>query len=296
MANIDVSIILINYNTEEFTRKCIESLYLYNQGFRFEIILIDNASETFDQAGLIALFPDVIIHRNEVNVGFAKANIQGINLSSGEYLLLLNNDTILTEDTILKCLNVLKSNPDIGAISPKILYPSGQVQHIVNAFPSIVNEGLELLRITKLMSPNQLARRYKGRYFDYNASGFVPWIWATFFMIPRRVLSKLPEGKLYDSFFMYYEDVMWCYQIQQAGFQIFYCADSSIIHYLSKSFGNNQYRKSIISLENEKIYLKKTRGRIYATFIFLVRGLLLISQRSSDLRRLGIQYLKRTIG
>ena len=223
----DVSIVIINYNTSAYTLKCIESIYRHSEGFNFEIVLIDNGSVNFDSATLAGQFPHVKIIENPVNLGFSKACNQGIASTTGEYVLLLNNDTELRENSILTCLDFLRSHAGIGVVSPAIIYPDGTSQRVVNAFPSILNELIELFRFTKILSKKFLAKRLSGRYFDYRTSRTADWVWGTFFMFKRELLDRLPAKKLNDAFFLYYEDVIWCYEFKEVGLPAYFLSTTN---------------------------------------------------------------------
>ena len=292
---VDLSIILVNYNTINYTLPCIESIYKHSKGFSFEIILIDNASEVFCPEDILRSFPEVKIIANIKNLGFSKANNQGIKVSKGEYILLLNNDTELVSNSIKICRDLLRSNKQLGAVSPRLIYPNGTPQHCVNAFPSIRNELWELLRFTKLMSGRQLSKKYKGRHYNYNESGEVPWVWATFFLFPKSVLSSFPESKLPDEYFMYYEDVHWCYRFRQAGYGVYYFSDTHVVHHLSQSSATIASTKHDMIMENEWQFMITNRGSLYAFLYFLTKGLVLVSQRHGHLRQLGFKYLKIAI-
>jgi GT2 family glycosyltransferase len=290
---VDVSIILINFNTLSFTLQCIESIYQHSSGFAFEIIIIDNASTGFSNNDITDKFSNVIVKVNDQNLGFAKANNQGIRLAKGEFILLLNNDAQLIENSIKHCLDILQKNSKIGVVSPKLIYPDEKLQHSVHAFPSITNELLDLFRITKFLSQKKLAKRYLGRYHNYEQSGVVPWVWATFFLFPKKILQQLPSGQLYEEFFMYYEDVYWSFQFRSLGLDIYYTADTSIVHYLSQSLGTTSIQKYDLIMENEWIFLKMYKGSMYTFFFFIIKAFVHYSQRSAHLRKLGSKYLRK---
>ena len=115
---MDVSIIIINYNTFSLTCKCIESLYKYNNGFSYEIILVDNASSECDAKIFSEKFPNINLVISEKNLGFAGGNNLGIKHATGNFILLLNSDTELIENSIFSCINYMKENKKIGVLSP----------------------------------------------------------------------------------------------------------------------------------------------------------------------------------
>ena len=135
----------------------------------------------------------------------------------------------------------------------------------------------------------------RGRFFDHQTDQYVDWIWATFFMFPRNVLKAFSNKRLPDDFFMYYEDVLWCYRIKNSGYKIFYYSQTKVIHHLSKSLEKTDSPKTQLILNNEWTFLKREKGILYAYFFFLLRGLVFLSQRELHLRTLGKKYFHQII-
>jgi hypothetical protein len=289
---MDVSIIIINYNTLEYTLSCLTSIYKYSSSFSFEIILIDNASSYFHEELIRSRFNQVKVIANKINVGFSKAVNQGIQQSSGEYILLMNNDILLIENSIFFCLEFLKSNQQYGFLSPKITYPDGKIQPVANSFPSIKIELLQLFRLTKILPGHYLSKALLGKYFDHQISRQVDWVWGTFLLFPRKLLREFDNHLLPDYFFLYYEDVLWCYMAFKKGYRTYYLADTSVIHHMSKSLSENSELKNNRIMKNEKIFMIREKGAFYAAIYFIIKGLVYLSQKQKHLRKLGIKYLR----
>jgi GT2 family glycosyltransferase len=287
---MEVSIIIINYNSSDYTLKCLESIYRYSASFSFEIILIDNASVNFDRNRVMAKYPDIRIMMNNENVGFSKAVNQGIAHALGEYILLLNNDTELIENSIFTCLEFSKSNKKFGFISPKIIYEDGEIQPVANSFPSIKTELLKLFRVTKILPAKYLSKKFSGEYFDHQSSREVDWVWGTFLFFHKQLLMGFPGKALPDYFFLYFEDVLWCYMANKSGFPAYYLAETSVVHHLSKSLGKNPDIKNEWILKNEKTFMIREKGSLYAMAYFMVKGLVYVSQKQKELRKLGLKY------
>jgi GT2 family glycosyltransferase len=226
-----VSVIIINYNTFEFTCKCIESVMLFTKKVDYEIILVDNKSTECNPDAFVQRFPNVILVKNEHNGGFAKGNNEGILYSKGDYILLLNSDTYLLEDSISRSAEVLAQNNEIGVIGTKMIYPDKNIQHTARKFRSISWELLDLFRfIPLLMTYNTRARLMLGKYFKADFNVNCDWLNGAFFMFPAMVLKLLPGNKLDERFFMYGEDQLWCYQIKQLGLKCFFLSETTIVH------------------------------------------------------------------
>ena len=236
---MDVSIILLNYNTFELSCACLNSLIEKTRNINYEIILVDNASTECNPEKFKETFPSIILVKNEINVGFAKGNNLGIKHAKGEYIVLLNSDTELTENSISICYNELIKQDNIGAATCRLVGSNGALQHNCQSFPSATKKILEILRIHKLFSKKLQSDYLQGFYWNYNKQGFPDWIWGTFFMFKKSDLKMLPEGKLNDDFFMYIEDMKWSFDFRKIGLRMFYTPETTIIHHSGGSAGKS---------------------------------------------------------
>ena len=250
---MNVSIVIINYNTSALTIKCIESLYQYNNGFEYEIILVDNASVECDANLFKEKFPDIKLIKSKENLGFAGGNNLGIEHTIGEYILLLNSDTELIENSIKTSLDFYKSQNNIGALSCKLIFPDGKYQSVAQRFPSIKYKLIELFRVQKFMSKENAGKLLLGAFFDHNVTVEVDWVWGAFFMFKKSLLNKLPNNKLNDEYFMYWEDVQWCYDFVQLGYKNYYLATTKVIHKMGGSSG----KKNELMDKNGKLFMQK---------------------------------------
>lgn len=289
---MELSIIIINYNTFDLTTKCIESVFRHTRGIAFEVILVDNASVECDASLFKERFPSIILIKSETNVGFARGNNLGLQQATGKYILLLNSDIELIENSIKICLDYLKANDKIGVISPMLIYPDGKIQKIANRFPSVSYECIELFRLHKFLLPRNYLLGY---YFDHKSNKEADWVWGAFFLTSRANIDKFPGHKLPDKYFMYFEDVVWCYAIKKMGFKVQYIADTKAVHYLSAS---SQPSKDLNWKKNEKICANEIdfwvteKGKAYGVLLFLLRALKFFSLRTRKDVQLAKFYLK----
>lgn len=232
-----VSIVIVNYKTKQLTTNCIDSIIKYCKYPYFEIILVENGTGEFSEEtvskwnGLVRL---VVLDKN---LGFSGGNNKGIEKASGDYILLLNSDTYLIEDAISPIIAYLQRNKKIGVVSAQLIYPDGRIQSVAQRFPSVRYKLIELLRIQKLMSPIRAGRLLLGSFFDHQKSLKVDWVWGAYFMFPRKILQRLPNQQLDESYFMYYEDMQWCMDITKMGYEIHFCADAKVVHLHGGSSG-----------------------------------------------------------
>lgn len=252
-----VSIIIVNYNTFKLTCNCIKSIIDYTNQVNYEIILVDNASTEIQENSFDEIFAGkLLVLKSDKNLGFAGGNNLGIQSAKGEYILLLNSDTELIEDSISKTYFYAKQINKLGAITCKLLNPDRKsFQNAARPFYSVKQHFIKSFGLESLFS--KTFKKINQKY-NLNFSFASDWIWGTFFMFPFKNLTKV-GGKLSETFFMYSEDVEWCYLFAKAGLQNYYFADTAIVHYMGKSSNplarNNAIRKSHLT------FIKKYRGR-----------------------------------
>ncbi len=232
---MDLSIIIVNYKTLELTSNCIDSIIKSNlKNIDYEIILIDNASNDGSIEKIEAQFPSLKVIKNVDNLGFSKANNQGIRASSGETLLLLNSDTIVDFNTLRESLAFLKKRKNVGALGCKVLLPSGKLDPACKrSFPTPLNGIYHQLRLDDAFPDSQRFGAYNLTYVDENKTCVVDCIMGAFMMVPRQVIETV--GLLDEDFFMYGEDIDWCYRIKEAGYQIIYYPEVRIFHHKKAS-------------------------------------------------------------
>lgn len=253
-----VSIVIINYNTYDLTRKCLESIYQCVKGVSFEVILVDNASSECDPAVFKDAFPDLKLIRSEINLGFAKGNNLGIQHASGEYVLLLNSDTELIEDSVSLSLSYADRLNDLGALSCKLIHPDGRHQSVAQRFPSVRYLLFERFRINKLLPSQKVGRILLGAFFKHDENVTVDWVWGAFFLFKRDSLKLLENGQLNDAYFMYFEDMQWCLDFKRIGLKNYYFAETSVIHKMGGSSAN----KEELMRHNERQFYTKNYSKL----------------------------------
>ena len=276
---MDVSIIIINYNTFGLTSSCINSIIEHTQGCTYEIILVDNASVECSADLFLQKFPKVKLIKSPKNLGFTGGNNLGIEIATGDYLLLLNSDVVLTEDSISSCLKILKNNDTIGIISCMLKYPNGSIQRQCQRFPSIMLTTIELLRIHKLIPQPTRGKLMGNGFSDHLESTYSDSVWGTFFMFPNKILEKLEHKKLPGDYFMYAEDMLWCYIIKKMGYTVYYNANTSVIHYSGASASTSVLK---FKHQNEYSFILKYYGLFYARVLVLLRYILYATNGNKD--------------
>lgn len=265
-----VSIIIVHYNTFDLTYACVASCHTFIQS-DFEIILVDNGSSEKSLDELLNKFPDTKYIDADGNIGFSKGNNLGIQKAQGEYILLLNSDCELTEDSITKSVNCLSSHPEVGVLTCALTFADGTRQNNYQSFPSIAGDWLEGFRLFKLMNKNKFASSYENRLLDPTKDHYCNWVWGAFFLFRKSDLDQLKKKQLSDRFFMYGEDMEWCWQFAEIGKRCYYFSGTTAIHHMGQSsFGsNNKKWKTIIG--NEIKTVRHFKGRFYTFFFRIMR-------------------------
>ncbi|MFD2246069.1 glycosyltransferase family 2 protein [Pontibacter ruber] len=272
---VDVSVIILNYNTFDLTCECIASIYEFTEGVSFEILVVDNASTECSPELFKRAFPEIILIASKTNLGFAGGNNLGIQHATDRTILLLNSDTRLLNNAIFLAYSRLLQSDKVAAVTGKLVYPTGEVQLVAQQFPSVKLLMLEILRLYHLIPREKRGKVFASNYFDYKTELEPDWIWATFFFIRREVIERLPQQKLPEDFFMYEEDKLWCYRIRQLGYRVLYSPEPLILHHMS---GSNKAFADILTnnrhiLINELKFISMTKSRLYARTYFILKAI-----------------------
>lgn len=273
---MDLSIVIINYNAEAVTRNCIESIINHTHNIDYEIILVDNASKEFNSASFEILGNRIKIIKSKENIGFAGGNNLGILSATGQYVLLLNNDTLLKDNCIEKAFGCLKNSTSPYVLTIKLVFPDGKHQCSVQRFPRIDLKFLELFRLQKLFSRKKAGKLLLGYFFDYSSNIEVDWAWGAFLLIPRKLIDEL-GGRLDQSYFMYYEDIQWALDFRKVGYKIYFYSEAEIIHLLGTSKGQNEKWRN----ESRLLFYKRNYNWISRKLISLLDMFLSIGLKKS---------------
>jgi len=225
---LDLSIIIISYNTRALLNNCIKSIYNTTKALNYEIIVVDNASSDGSPKMIEAEFREIKLKKNKENLGFAVANNQAMKIARGRYFLLLNSDTIVKKGTIEKLISFMNEHPNAAAAGPKVLNFDGTLQSKGFYFPSIFISIIELLKLHRLI-PNNIKRLLLPRfYWHENKLKKVDWLSGCCLMMSREVVAVI--GVLSGDFFMYGEDLEWCHRAKANGFDVWYVPTSQVKH------------------------------------------------------------------
>lgn len=246
---MDLSIIILNFNTKEITEKCVSSVFRYKPGVTFEVIVVDNGSSDGSDIFLEKLSKrknrEFILIKNKDNVGFSRGNNIGIKKASGEYILLLNSDTEVSLGAIDNLYNFAKERLDVGVVGARLLNSDGSVQPSVFKFPTLMRTIIHYWFGKKVLDKYAPAGE--------NATLVEALVGACFLITPI-ALKKV--GLLNEAYFMYFEDLEYCRRVRRIGLMIYYLPSARVFHLHGQSGKNlvgldDQWRRLIPS---SKIY------------------------------------------
>ncbi|MFA5032822.1 MAG: glycosyltransferase family 2 protein [bacterium] len=265
---MELSIIILNYNGKHWLKDCLDSILKNTTNTNFEILLVDNASTDGSIEYVEKEFPSVKIIKNKTNVGFTRGNNIGIKEAVGEYICILNNDTIILSDAIENLLGFVKLHPLKVLAAGKLLGFDGKFQTNYTKYPEFLQEYLNFT-IFKLKAPNFLIRKKaciskeNGKYIDKICK--VDVVTGTFFIIKREDMLKL--GGFDENIFIFYEDADLCFRFRKNGGHIFYYPDAVIKHYMGGYYKSHKLDAIEKSYQSILYYFRKHYGRGYC-FLF----------------------------
>jgi O-antigen biosynthesis protein len=231
---VKLSVIIVNYNVKHFVEQCLYSVYKAAKNSELEVIVVDNNSVDGSLVLLQEKFPGVKLICNKKNTGFSVANNQGIRISKGEYVLLLNPDTVVQEDTFEKVIGFMDAHPEAGGLGVKMVDGKGKfLPESKRGLPTPSVAFYKIFGLAKLFPQSKKFGHYHLSYLDKDQVNEVDVLSGAFMLLRRSVLDKI--GLLDETFFMYGEDIDLSYRIQLGGYKNFYYPETCIIHYKGES-------------------------------------------------------------
>ena len=265
-----LSVVIVNYNVEYFLEQCLYSVRRAMQGIEGEVFVVDNNSVDGSLKMLAQKFPEVKVIANKDNVGFAKANNQAIRISTGEYVLLLNPDTVVEDDTFSKCIAFMDSHPDAGGLGVKMVDGKGQfLPESKRGLPTAKTAFYKMFGLTKLFPHSKRFARYYMGHLSNDEVNEVEILAGAYMLMRKETLDKV--GLLDETFFMYGEDIDLSYRITQGGYKNYYFPETRIIHYKGESTKKTSVNYVFVFYRAMEIFAKKHFGNTWAkSFSFLI--------------------------
>lgn len=231
---MDLTVVIVNYNVQYFLDQCLKSVFRSGNTLEMEVIVVDNNSVDGSQEMIREKYPRVILIANQENSGFSKANNQAIRIAKGRYVLLLNPDTVVEDDTLTKVVRFMDKHPDAGGLGVKMLDGQGQfLPESKRGLPTPDVAFFKIFGLAKLFPKSRTFGKYHLGYLDPEQTHEVEVLSGAFMLLRKEALEK--TGYLDEDFFMYGEDIDLSYRITQAGYKNYYFPETRIIHYKGES-------------------------------------------------------------
>ncbi len=272
---MDLSIIIVTYQSEKVIKNCLNSIYQNTQGLNFEVILLDNNSQDQTVAVIKNEFPQVKLVETGENLGFAKAVNRGIKMSQGKAVLLMNPDMVVVGDAITDSLKYLNLDNEAGILGCKFVYPDNRLQPSFGNYPTLKTELLFSTFLYKIFPYGKIIPSHKLKQKKYSYPRIVDWVSGGFMLIKKAVMQSI--GMLDENMFMYVEDVDFCKRANRAGFKIIYYPKAEVIHHHGHSAKSDFSRSVVNEAKSLLYYFKKyMMNAAILKFLILLRTNLLI--------------------
>ncbi len=227
-----VAAVVVNKNTRKMLRECLLSLLSQDVEGGIAIWVVDNGSRDGSPEMVLADFPQVNLLWNDENVGYARACNEGIALTEEPFILVMNADTILSQNTASIIVSFFETHPDAAVVGPRLLNTDGTLQFSCREFPSIAQAAGHAF-IGLLSEKNPWTRKYKKREWDHLSEREVDWVSGAFMGLRREALEQV--GGFDEKYFMYVEDVDLCWMLRQKGWEVWYIPFGDVIHHIGQS-------------------------------------------------------------
>jgi len=266
---MDISIIIVNWNTKRLLLDCLASVFKTVQKVSMEIWVVDNASIDGSVEAVRHSYPDVKIIRNSKNLGFAAANNKAFKRMMGRYALLLNTDTVLTEGAVKSLYTFMENNANAGMVCGQLLNQDGSKQNSIASFPGITS-----LLLNETLLRTLFPKQYPSKRREYSVPIEVDSGIGACLMVRKKTMDHV--GFLDEDYFFFFEETDWARRIKQAGWKIYFVPSAKITHFQGQSVGHD-IKSRILYYESRYIYFKKWHPDHYPIIRWIIFIRLLIN-------------------
>lgn len=265
---IDLTIIIVSWNCRKDLVACLHSIGSSKPDCQYPIVVVDNGSTDGTREEVQRTFPSVTLVANPRNLGFAAANNQALALSRSHYVMLLNPDTILRQGAVDVLIRFMDENPTAWVVGPLLLNDDGSVQRTGVRFPSLLNLFFETFFLDRLFSRSRLFGRHNETYADRSAPHSVDYVQGACMVIRSSALETV--GNLDEQFFMYFEEVDFCFRVAAAGGKVYVCPTSEVVHVGGDVFGHYDERRLEYYHRSLLRFYRKHLSRVQEVLVRLV--------------------------
>ncbi len=280
---------IVNWNTQALLDALLGSIARWPPAFEHEVIVVDNASTGFDADAFSARYPSVKLIANADNKGYADGNNQGIEASTGDYVLLLNPDTEVTEGAMDHLVGFMETHPEAAAAGAKLVRPDGGIDRSVRGFPYPGPIAWEFMGLARLFPKSRMYGSYRMRWFGYDEVAEVDQPMGSCLILNRAAIDKV--GLMDTAFPIFFNEVDWLYRAKQAGYKVYFTPGATLIHHGAASTSQVNRRAMIKESHDslvrfyEKHFRKKMPVPAYWSVIACIRLGRLLRPSISALRR-----------
>lgn len=264
---LDLSIVIVSWNTRDFVRQCLSSIETGRGEFTLETFVVDNASSDGTPGMIQEEFPAVKLIRNQSNLGFARANNSAVREAAGKYVCLINSDVTVPAGCLQKLFEYMEQNTSVGMAGPAMLTPCGAVGPSCMRRPTLRIWLVQALGLSSVFSGTSLHIDKAGAVGSYDVNVLNGWFW----MVRRSALERV--GFLDEDFFMYGEDIDWCHRFWALGWRVVYFPDAVAVHYggasSSRAPVSNYIEMQRANIQYWKRYHNSVSQGVYVAIIFL---------------------------
>lgn len=267
---VDLSVVIVNYNVSYFLEQCLHSVLRASENVSCEVFVVDNNSVDGSVEMVKEKFPEVILIANKDNVGFSRANNQAMRIAKGRYVLLLNPDTLVEEDTFVKSVAFMDSHDDAGGLGVKMIDGKGQfLPESKRGLPTPAVAFYKIFGLSALFPKSKIFGQYHLGYLDKDETHEIPILSGAFMLMRKETLDKV--GLLDEAFFMYGEDIDLSYRIVLGGYKNYYYPETRIIHYKGESTKKSSVNYVFVFYRAMLIFANKHfSARLAKTYSFLI--------------------------
>ena len=250
---MDVSIIVVNWNTKDLLLDCLKSIYDTTTGLDIEVIVVDNGSQDGSSKVVKDTFPQVKLIQNSENKGFARANNQALSNAAGRYILLLNSDAVLTDGSLAGLVTFMDKTPDAGVAACQYLNRDGSKQNSFDNFPTLATELLNK-SLLKILFP----KKYPSKKKEYHEPMEVDSTIGACMIVQKEAIKQV--GMLDEDYFFFLEETDWCFRMHEAGWKIYHLPHIKVYHLQGQSKEKNPSKAWIEYYRSSYIFFKKRRS------------------------------------
>ncbi len=258
---MDISIIIVNWNTKDLLERCLNCVTATAGAVSYELIVVDNASIDGSTDMLRAQYPQVRLVENSQNIGFARANNQGLAIARGRYYLLLNSDAFVNPGAIPAMVKFMDRQADAGACGCRLYYEDGGLQRSAYSFTTLWTELWQTLWLDRLFPRSKIFGKYHLTYWNMDDTRQVDSIMGAVMLLRAEAICQV--GTLDDRYFMYSEEMDLCYRLKKAGWKVYYFPEASAIHIWGGSSQKVQTETTFLRLYHSRVrYFRKHYSRL----------------------------------